>query len=186
MCARLSKILDKATSCSKWPIWTAVHLQNVVSDSGRFVVMGDAAHDMTPHLGQGMSTRRVKWETSRLTYHAGAAMALEDAALIGALLENVCTPSQLPFALERYQTVRVPRTEVVRMEAIRNNELWHLPDGRKQQRRDRNALGTSHDGCVEGSPYIFSHPVGQSWLYNYDVEEAMKGAQDNTYHSSWS
>ena len=40
----------------KWPVWTAPHLPRMVADSNKFVVLGDAAHDMTPYLGQGELT----------------------------------------------------------------------------------------------------------------------------------
>ena len=57
---------------------------------GRLVLLGDAAHAMTPNLGQG------------------ACQALEDAATLGALLRPGTDPG---LALARYDALRRPRAE---------------------------------------------------------------------------
>lgn len=59
---------------------------------GRLVPLGDAAHAMTPNLGQG------------------ACQALEDAATLGALLPP---GTDLHAALARYDALRRPRTQAV-------------------------------------------------------------------------
>ena len=59
---------------------------------GRLVLLGDAAHAMTPNLGQG------------------ACQALEDAATLGALLQPGCDPDA---ALARYDALRRRRAELV-------------------------------------------------------------------------
>jgi 2-polyprenyl-6-methoxyphenol hydroxylase-like FAD-dependent oxidoreductase len=59
---------------------------------GRLVLLGDAAHAMTPNLGQG------------------AGQALEDAATLGAVLE---AHSEVPVALARYDALRRPRTQAI-------------------------------------------------------------------------
>lgn len=58
--------------------------------TGRAVLLGDAAHAMTPNLGQG------------------ANQALEDAVTLGALLES---PSDVESALAAYDLRRRPRTQ---------------------------------------------------------------------------
>jgi len=60
---------------------------------GRLVLLGDAAHAMTPNLGQG------------------ACQALEDAATLGALLRPDADPNP---ALLRYDRLRRPRGRLVR------------------------------------------------------------------------
>lgn len=59
---------------------------------GRLVLLGDAAHAMTPNLGQG------------------ACQALEDAATLGALLRP---DSDVGPALARYDSLRRPRAQLI-------------------------------------------------------------------------
>ena len=62
---------------------------------GKVCLLGDCAHASTPHQG------------------AGAGMAIEDAAVLSALLGNVkgADPSELERALRAYDAVRRPRTQ---------------------------------------------------------------------------
>lgn len=56
-------------------------------------IMGDAAHASTP------------WQGS------GAAMAIEDSAVLGALLGNVKSSEEISLALQVYDQVRRPRCQ---------------------------------------------------------------------------
>jgi 2-polyprenyl-6-methoxyphenol hydroxylase-like FAD-dependent oxidoreductase len=63
---------------------------------GRAVLLGDAAHAMTPNIGQG------------------AGMAMEDAAVLADELQGAARGTQpLERALERYEERRRPRVESV-------------------------------------------------------------------------
>ncbi len=59
---------------------------------GRITLLGDAAHPMLTSLGQG------------------AGMAIEDAAVLGHVLRQQSDPVS---ALRQYETIRIPRTEIV-------------------------------------------------------------------------
>jgi 2-polyprenyl-6-methoxyphenol hydroxylase-like FAD-dependent oxidoreductase len=74
----------------------------------RVTLLGDAAHPMTPNLGQG------------------ACQAIEDAVVLAACLGNL---RQVDFALREYQKRRVPRTTKVALESRRIGELgqWENP-----------------------------------------------------------
>ena len=110
-------------------------------------------------------------------------MAVEDAALLAYLLSKIQDKAEIPDALRTHERLRVPRTTRVKQEALRNCELWHLPDGEKQRRRDAEGLRAFLDGPTSDSPYIFSHQEGRKWLYQYDVE----AVQQNQAHfmSTW-
>jgi 2-polyprenyl-6-methoxyphenol hydroxylase-like FAD-dependent oxidoreductase len=72
--------------------------------SGRVALLGDAAHAMTPDLGQG------------------ACQAFEDAAVLGAALTGA-TADDVPAALARYAALRCPRTAEMQRQARRINRL---------------------------------------------------------------
>lgn len=70
---------------------------------GRLTLVGDAAHPMLPHLGQGVS------------------QAIEDAATLAVLLDGT-DAEQAPQALQAYERIRRERTGAVQQGA-RNNGL---------------------------------------------------------------
>ncbi|MGW3076049.1 FAD-dependent monooxygenase [Kitasatospora sp. NPDC001132] len=70
--------------------------------SGRIALLGDAAHAMTPHLGQG------------------ACQALEDAVTLAAALTETRT---VEGALARYDAVRRPRSQTVARDARRAGRM---------------------------------------------------------------
>ena len=72
---------------------------------GAATLLGDACHPMLPFLAQG------------------AAMAIEDAAVLAACLSDSAT---VPEALDRYEALRRPRTSRVQADSRRNAKLFHL------------------------------------------------------------
>jgi salicylate hydroxylase len=84
--------------------------------SGRAVtLLGDACHPMLPYGAQG------------------AAQAIEDAAVLAAVLSD---GHDIPAALDRYETVRRQRAARVQAISRGNGVRFHLPDGPEQQARD--------------------------------------------------
>jgi 2-polyprenyl-6-methoxyphenol hydroxylase-like FAD-dependent oxidoreductase len=75
---------------------------------GRVVLLGDAAHAMTPNLGQG------------------AAQAIEDA---GTLAASLAAAAMVEDALRNYEAARVPRTRTFVLASRRFGELaqWRHP-----------------------------------------------------------
>jgi 2-polyprenyl-6-methoxyphenol hydroxylase-like FAD-dependent oxidoreductase len=68
-------------------------------------LLGDAAHPMLPHAGQG------------------AAQALEDAVTLGRALREDLAPEA---SLRRYEAIRGPRTRAIAMVARRNARMASL------------------------------------------------------------
>ena len=70
--------------------------------------------------------------------------ALEDGASLGALLGKINSKSDIPAALEIYETIRKERIVKIREETFRHQEEFHLLDGELQESRDKQ-LAMSFD-----------------------------------------
>ncbi|MEJ2864844.1 FAD-dependent oxidoreductase [Actinomycetospora flava] len=96
------------------------------------VLLGDAAHPMLPHMGQG------------------ANQAIEDAAVLAALLGGSGAAAGLAERLAAYEAARKPRTDRIQEQSRRNGERFSGGD---------------------------SSPVGDlSWVYGYDAPAAGRAA----------
>ena len=86
---------------------------------GPVVLLGDAAHAMLPHQGQG------------------ANQTIEDAAVLAAELDGADgIPAGIPAALGRYTARRRVRTRQVQLVSWAASAALHLPDGPAARRRD--------------------------------------------------
>lgn len=113
--------------------WALNNRQPVMSwCSGRVALLGDAVHPTLPYMAQG------------------AAMAIEDAAILSRALQL-----ELPLAqaLQVYQQHRAPRAARVVRESTEMGELYHIADAQqmKQAFKDRNIAASRN-----------------LWLYPYD------------------
>jgi salicylate hydroxylase len=106
--------------------------------SGRLALLGDAAHPMLPHLGQG------------------ANQSIEDAFALAAVLRNAAA-ADVPAALRRYAQVRRRRTDVVQANSRSNGERYDQVN-RTADNRDRELIDTRklrawlYDYDVEAEP----------------------------------
>jgi len=78
---------------------------------GNITLLGDACHPMLPFMAQG------------------AGMAIEDAIVLGRVLQGVHTPAQIAPALQRYEDSRKPRTARVQLGSRGNQWLKQGNDG---------------------------------------------------------
>ncbi|KAJ2890851.1 FAD/NAD(P)-binding domain-containing protein [Zalerion maritima] len=91
----IPKMLGMATDTGVWKLLDREPLENLVQD--KFALIGDAAHAMGPHQGQG------------------GCQAIEDAEALRVILAGCTDPSEVPHRLSVYNKLRVERVaQVVR------------------------------------------------------------------------
>ena len=154
--ADLTKTIELIDHTLKWPLNGNNNLESWVSSSSRLVVLGDAAHAMVPYMSQG------------------AAMAVEDGAALGVVLNNIYSVSELHFALRVFQDERKTRTAMMQDASMVNAMIWHFADGPFQQARDASMQAEVAGRNPQGSANQWSDPVTQWWAYGYDAEIIME------------
>ncbi|TBU42614.1 FAD/NAD(P)-binding domain-containing protein [Dichomitus squalens] len=164
---RIRKILSFVQSTLKWRLMDRKPLKTWIHPSFRVVLLGDACHPMLPYRAQG------------------AAMAIEDAAVLGNLLSRLEHPSQLSALLQAYQDLRLPRTAETQNQSRLNQKIFHLPDGPEQERRDADMrkateieLRRLREGAakpadaLEGSANQWADEKKSMAQFAYDADEA--------------
>ncbi|KAF5541288.1 salicylate hydroxylase [Fusarium mexicanum] len=137
---RLTKMISRVKSVLKWKLCHHEELESWTRES--VVLLGDACHPTLPYQAQG------------------AAMAVEDGAVLGKLL-GLLNQSQshmaefknrVPEILKVYETSRKTRTSANVQGAVSNRRSYHLPDGPEQEARD-NWVSSSRS---TPSPYVYA------------------------------
>lgn len=105
--------------------------------AGSVTLIGDACHPMLPFMAQG------------------AAQAIEDAATLAAVL--VQPAADIPRALRRYESLRLPRTARIQVTAAGNKTRNHLSDGPQQRERDSNMSQGVADWSIGASAWVYEH-----------------------------
>jgi len=120
----LLKLISCISSVLKWKLCHHSELESWTRN--RVVLLGDACHPTLPYQAQG------------------AAMAVEDGAVLGYLLGQLATKSstnstredQVSGVLELYEKLRKSRTTINVLGAVTNRTYFHLKDGPEQEERD--------------------------------------------------
>ena len=99
----LLNLFAKAQNVFKWGLFDRDPMMEW--SVGRITLLGDAAHPMLPFLSQG------------------AAMAIEDAYVLGRILAQGLSPVA---ALKKYEELRLPRTSRVQLESRKRGETYHV------------------------------------------------------------
>lgn len=151
---------------TNWPVHQVAKLPAWTSQSGRFVLIGDAAHAMAFYLSMGVS------------------LAIEDAtALATALNLHTSNTDRLPLteAIRLFEKVSKPRAERIRDASLHAGAMLHLPPGVKRDLRDESAR---NDGAVTESrvgdalldwvSYGITDKMIREDCYGYDVVTEMR------------
>jgi len=151
------QLLRLCNETSKWRLQNSREMSSWSHPSGKFALLGDACHATQPYLAQG------------------AAQAVEDGTVLGALFEKIQGTHQIHDLLRIYETLRKKRTTAVVLgSADYGRTVFHLRDGPLQQERDRQLI-KYQDQPFEGYPNWWTDPVFQNFLFGYDaLEEASK------------
>jgi salicylate hydroxylase len=115
------EILQALDGTMRWAVYDREPLRSW--GAGRVTLLGDAAHAMLPHQGQG------------------AGQSIEDAAVLSRCLARA-RPETVPEWLRLYEQIRKPRTERVQRASRIAGEIYDLADPREQERRAPSLLNT--------------------------------------------
>ena len=118
---RVTDLLEKVETCFWWGLYDRRPLASWTK--GRLALLGDAAHPMLPHLGQG------------------ANQAIEDGVALAVLLEHASS-ADVPDILPKYQKLRRARTDLVQAEA-RQNGLRYDSKYESLEQRDREVANSA-------------------------------------------
>jgi salicylate hydroxylase len=118
---RVVGLLEKVDSCFWWGLYDRRPLASWTN--GRLTLLGDAAHAMLPHLGQG------------------ANQAIEDAVALAVFLEGRNSGDVVDI-LRHYEAFRRERTDIVQAEA-RKNGLRYDSRYNDLRQRDQEIAGSA-------------------------------------------
>jgi salicylate hydroxylase len=118
---RVVELLEKVETCFWWGLYDRAPLASWTR--GRLVLLGDAAHAMLPHLGQG------------------ANQAIEDGVALATFLEER-DPAEVVDILPQYESFRRVRTDVIQAEA-RKNGLRYDSRYESLEQRDREIASSA-------------------------------------------
>lgn len=119
--SRIGDLLNKVETCFWWGLYDRRPLPKWTN--GRLALLGDAAHPMLPHLGQG------------------ANQAIEDGVALAVLLEGR-DAADVPAILSSYESLRRARTDLVQAEA-RQNGLRYDSKYEDLAQRDREIASSA-------------------------------------------
>jgi salicylate hydroxylase len=126
----VTEMIRAAESPIRWGLFTVRPLLRWYR--GRVVILGDAAHGMLPHHGQGANT------------------SIEDAFTLAALLTESGSDG-LETTFSRYQKLRRARTRKIQRSSQVTSSLLHLHDGPAALVRDQKVARFAEDfGWIHG------------------------------------
>ncbi|KAG6915954.1 hypothetical protein DXG01_009176 [Tephrocybe rancida] len=125
---RLRKLGELATYARCVPVQEFSALEDWVHDSGRMLLIGEAAH---PYPAGAIQT---------------CAMAIEDGAVLAKLFSHLRTEDQISSFLYAFETLRQPRCAAVCTKEFGDIYFMSMPPGEHQEGRDAHFRGRRDRG----------------------------------------
>ncbi|CAM1509688.1 Fc.00g000230.m01.CDS01 [Cosmosporella sp. VM-42] len=156
-------ILSEIISCLESPLkWKLLHFESLDKwTKGTIALLGDASHPTLPYQGQG------------------AAMAVEDGAILGLLLAKLqgsTLPNseagknaQISALFHFYQDLRQKRTDINVAGAVHTRHYYHLADGDEQEQRDKELAGLPNTNWQGACLFNWGDTEYQRSLLGFDV-----------------
>ena len=162
-CPMLQRMLDLVAEdeVCEWKLRAHAPLPTWVH--GTTALLGDACHPTLPHLNQG------------------AAQAIEDAAVIAAVMSYARDSSQLSLhkALKSYEHLRKERAETLVNLAAASGRAMHLGEGSAKEERDRQFREAKEGKCSMPDKWVDLEI--QRMIYGHDcvklAEDLMLGSR---------
>ncbi|KAL7935653.1 hypothetical protein V8C35DRAFT_333545 [Trichoderma chlorosporum] len=163
----IRKIIDLAGYTKRWPLLQMPRMETWSNEKKNLVLLGDAAHCMQNHMGQG------------------AATAIEDSACLGRLLSEVVRGVlTLQEAVGLYEKQRIPRAWTKQQVSLVSGHLIMDPNNREDRAKasieEVKAYDSNGSGVRSMPPsyrpwQLFSNPNALPAVYFHDAE----GEADN-------
>lgn len=164
-CAR--RLINLSTGpITNWPVQQVTKLPTWVSRSGKFVLIGDAAHAMAFYLSMGVS------------------LAIEDATALATALDLYTSNTSLGSmkkAIESFQKLRKPRAEKMRDASLHAGAMLHLSSGAEQVLRNKSAMNDAAiteartgDKLLDWTSYGITDKDIRQECYGHDVVAEMR------------
>ena len=198
---KLGMLLGLVRESTKWRLLNSWEMERWSHPGGKFALLGDACHATLPYLYVASSfppsfsqSYRIVSAPARAficrpinplskprlrfspTHRAqGAALALEDGALLGHLFSRPLSPTATatatatPSLLTLYETLRKPRATRIVQLSTAIGAMLHLRDGPAQQERDRRFRLEEQSGEKRGSENVWADDGYVEWVFGYDV-----------------
>jgi salicylate hydroxylase len=159
-CPKIQRMLDLVPEgeVCEWKL--RVHAPLPTWVHGSVALVGDSCHPTLPHLAQG------------------AAQAIEDAAVLGEVLD-LCpssSASDINKSLLVYEKVRKERAETLVELAAANGRDLHLGAGKAKEERDRKFAALKLEGKKDGGavPDKWADADVQKMIYGHDCMEVAR------------
>lgn len=157
---RVQKLVRLARTMTPTGYTVYEPFDNWVHESGRVVLVGEAAHPLMPNGSHN------------------AAMSIEDAMTLSTLFSLPATQSHTALLLSAYEELRQPRCTATQASELRKRDFVCLPLGPEQQARDDGLRDTSMRALLDWDEAEEEY-LRETWeeyidLFAFDAREAVE------------